>query len=156
MKRLSSSLTPWQKRALPGAILAGTAFLFVVEWRHGRLTGDALSWFLPAFAVVFVLLVRRSYLWQLADEVLDAGDALLVRRGAVQVRVPLAGIAEVRLWSASTPPRIELRLAHPSRLGASVAFMPTWHGYTGTPLAENPVAADLVARVERARAAALR
>jgi hypothetical protein len=103
-----------------------------------------------AFAALAGLLLMKLFIWKLADEVYDCGDSLLVRRGGVEQTVPLAEITNVALALFSRPPRITLQLAKPGKFGRSIVFTPpTSPGLEM--FGRNPIADDLVARVQRAR-----
>ncbi|MBS0463972.1 MAG: hypothetical protein JSS03_03175 [Proteobacteria bacterium] len=101
--------------------------------------------------VPIVAVIYRKMIWDLADEVKDGGSYLLVRRGATEVRVPLAEIINVSMSQYTNPPRLSLRLAKPCKLGDEIVFMPTRQGLGLNPFTRNPVAEDLMQRVDRAR-----
>ena len=73
-----------------------------------------------------------------------------MRKGDVEERVPLANIMNVSASVAMNPPRITLRLVRPGKFGAEIAFSPV-RTFTLNPFARNPVAEDLMLRVDQAR-----
>ena len=104
---------------------------------------------------VFLALLYRFQLWPLADVVDDVGDALRVRRRGVELRVPLADILNVSAPRYSRSRRITLRLRRAGELGDEIAFLPVatlrWN-----PFARDPLADELIHRVDAARTAAAR
>jgi hypothetical protein len=83
----------------------------------------------PQVLVAFVLCGGFTYLllkltvFNLADEVLDAGDHLVMRRGGREILIPLSMIIGVSENMAHNPPKVTLTLASPSEFGSTVAFM---------------------------------
>jgi len=102
---------------------------------------------LVVLMVVGIVLTTR--LWKFADEVRNDGDALLVTKGGIQERIPLAAIVEVKVASALSRRQVTLRLAQPGRLGGVISFIP--FRPTVNPYAGNPIVEDLIARVDAAR-----
>jgi hypothetical protein len=79
----------------------------------------------------------------LADEVLDGGDHLVVRFGSKREPLLLRDIGLVKKpHLARIPRRIELVLAEPGTLGPVIAFIP--RGFVGTKVMD-----DVVADLER-------
>ena len=62
--------------------------------------------------VVFYIVFRRL-IFDLADEVTDEGDALRVRFGHEEERIPFAQIMNVSYTGMMNPPRITLMLRSP-------------------------------------------
>ena len=153
MRRMSSRSTFFLKRVFPAIWFSVLGLFFV-----GMLAGFASGHFQapthillsPAALIVFGYLIFRNLVFDLADLVIDEGDSFLVTRGKETVRVALTEIVNVDAAPFSSPPRIVLTLRTPSRLGRKIAFAPK------TPLtlyqfASNPIADELVERVDRAR-----
>ena len=76
--------------------------------------------------------------------------ALVVRNGSEEERIPLGNIMNVSASTNTNPPRITLRLVRPGRFGADVSFSPSSR-ISFNPFAKNPVAEDLIVRVDKAR-----
>ena len=95
--------------------------------------------------------LMRKLIWNLADEVLDGGDFLLVRKGRITERVPLANIINVSASIMTNPPHITLRLAQPGSLGSEITFTPQSAFLRLNPFARNPIAEELIVRVDAAR-----
>ena len=108
------------------------------------------------FAVALLIggaLILRVTLWRLADEVLDASDSLVARRGKVEDVIPLVQISTVKMTTEGRLPRITLNLIKPSKLGDQIVFVPNNTFSVSAPW-KNPVAEDLMARVAAAHRAA--
>jgi len=67
---------------------------------------------------------------KLADEVVDHGDHLQIRRGSIEESIPIADIETISTNHAFRPARVTLRLRHPGRLGDHISFIPrqNWLG----------------------------
>ena len=86
----------------------------------------------------------------LADEVLDGGDHLVVRKDGVEELVSFIEIEEVKesIWHRG-PPRVELVLRAPGRLGRVIVFTPL--KYSLVPFERSAVYYELTDRVARAQ-----
>jgi len=82
----------------------------------------------PVALALVVLLFTYLLSSDLADQVVDLGDHLVVKRGLHTVHVPLSSIIEVSQSVAVNPPAITLRLAKPSKLGRLISFSPAGQG----------------------------
>ena len=106
----------------------------------------------PTLAVTLATLgiilnvVFKRRMWGLADEVLDGGDYVVIRRGKREARVELANISEVSVDSG-LPTKVTLQLRLPSEFGAKVSFLP--NPTARNPLATSSIAEDLVQRVQQ-------
>jgi hypothetical protein len=145
--------TLFYKRALP---MLWMAFMLVVtvsiarDIVRGRST-VSFSDLLPFWAIgVLGYVINWLFAFGLADEVLDAGDHLVIRIGATSARVALTDIESVSEFPFSRPRRITLRLGPPGPLGRVIAFLP-FDGFLSTGFWRSRVADDLMERVERAR-----
>ena len=149
MKKISSGMTTYHKKIFP-AIWFGFLGLFVIGGlASGSLTRDLPVIVIPLAMAGFGFFFMKKLLWDLADEVYDDGETLLVKQGDDQERIPLSNIMNVSITNSS-PRRITLRLRNPGRFGNEVTFAPK-QGLTFNPFAKNEVAEDLILRVERAR-----
>ncbi|HEY2387455.1 MAG TPA: hypothetical protein VGK30_10870 [Candidatus Binatia bacterium] len=106
----------------------------------------------PVLMALLGFFLIRKLVWDLADEVYDCGDTLLVRNGGVEDLIPLANVMNVSVTTLTNPPRVELRLAVPSKLGSEVTFSPVV-GMRLNPFKKIPLVEDLIVRVDRARRA---
>jgi hypothetical protein len=152
-KTISSRNTFFLKRVLPllvfGVLGVGVAAPLLLS--AGR-TG-ALLWPLLApplvLGIVFYVVLKRLVL-DLADEVVDEGDALRVRFGAEQTRIPLAEIINVSYSGVTNPKRVTLTLRSAGRFGREVSFSPQQRLFS-SPFRNNPLVDDLIERVDAAR-----
>jgi hypothetical protein len=106
----------------------------------------------PAVMAVFGYLLMKKLLWDLADEVLDGGDFLIVRTRNQEERVPLSNIMNVSTSILVNPPRVTLRLISPGKFGNEISFSPATP-FSFNLFARNVVAEDLIIRVHNAKTA---
>jgi hypothetical protein len=149
MTRISSGRTFFMKKVFPFLFLAIMAVPVMIGFNvPGHLP-------LPVFIVPLVMLpvlfvIMRKLVWDLADEVYDGGDYLLVKSGDKEERIPLSNIMNVSSTLMVNPPRITLRLVAPGRFGKEVSFTPV-KPFSLNPFAGNEVAESLIERVDKAR-----
>jgi len=150
MTKISSRQTFFLKKVLP-VLWYGALCAFVgIALASGAIGKDPIFFAAPALMAVVGFFVMRKMIWGLMDEVYDCGDSLLVRNRGEQESIPLASIMNVSASTATNPPRITLRLAKPGKFGNEIVFTPT-APFTFNPFAKNPVAEDLMVRVDEAR-----
>ena len=104
---------------------------------------------LPALAVLGFLFMRTT-IFDVADEVYDYGDRLLIRDRGREDYVPIANIADVGFEKHTYPTRLTLRLSTPCIFGTKIVFSPK-SKFTLNPFAKTAIADDLVDRINRAR-----
>ncbi len=154
MPRISSGSTFAMKRIFPVvwfgfiAVIVGTALISAIG--RGAQPRDLIFFLIPVLTALVGYAVMRRFIWDLADEVEDHGDYLVVRHRGDQARIDLSNIMNVSATTHMSPPRITLRLRQPSRFGSEIAFSPV-RPFTLNPFARNAVAEDLIVRVDRAR-----
>ena len=148
MKRISSGMTVFYKRVLPVAW-----FGFVLLFLFGTPIATEASGFLFV-AVPFIgitgYVYYRNLVIDLADEVYDCGDHLLVRSKGQEHRIALSEIINVNSTMMVNPSRITLRLAEAGPLGSEIAFSPV-REFTMNPFAKSRIAEDLIVRTSRTR-----
>lgn len=152
MKKISSGSIVFQKRVFPLIWFGGLAAFLVVALRGPVLEGEWMFLAMPVFMGAFGFVLMKKLVWDLADEVHDGGDYLVVRKGSEQERVPLSNIMNVSASTNTNPPRITLRLVKPGKFGPEIAFSPQVK-FSLNPFAKNPIAEDLIVRVDQARRA---
>src|SRR4029077_7289747 len=103
-----------------------------------------------AFIASVTFFVFRKLIFDLVDEVWDAGDALVVRNKGHEERILLPDIINVGYTQFVNPPRVTLWLRTPGRFGDRVSFCPPARV---SPLAVSPIVDELVRRVDDARRA---
>jgi hypothetical protein len=154
MRRISSGMTFFYKRIFPvawfGFLALFMATPFVVPMFGGTISGSSLGFFLaPAVMMIVGYFAMKRLLFDLVDEVLDAGDALVIRNGPLEDRVALSNITNVGYAQFMNPPRVTLSLRNPGMFGdrvnfcAPVSFMPTF--------STSPIVDELIKRVDAAR-----
>jgi hypothetical protein len=151
MQRISSDLTFFNKRVFP-MIFLGFVVLFVA---FGLTTGMNSGLFPPLpFLVVPIImlaiffLVMKKLVFDLVDEVLDAGDALVVRNGGQEERIALSEIMNVSYSPLVNPPRVTLSLRRPSMFGEQVTFCAP---VRFVPFSTSPIIDELIQRIDAAR-----
>jgi len=149
MKRISSSLTLWWYKRLGVVLLATILFLttglLAVLAARGSV---ATSWLLaPVGLAVALCAYLRLFIFPLADEVFDDGDALIVRRGRRTERFPLTKITAVDYSLVFVPPRLIFRTALQAG-EEKIVFMPVL--FPGMWIFRpHPLLAELRARIGR-------
>lgn len=143
-----STLTRW---CTPLVWIALTIFLIVGGYYEKEEKLGAGYYSLVVTFGVFGLLTWWFMVWDLADEVVDCGDALLVRRGEIEEKIPLTNILRVSESPFSESVRIVLQLIVPGQFGRVIAFMPQRQPARINPFAKNPVVQDLSNRILSAR-----
>jgi hypothetical protein len=102
----------------------------------------------PVFMGVFGFFLMKKMVWDLADQVTDAGDSLIIRFGNEQEQIPLSNIINVSYSYMMSPPRVTLTLRASGRFGNEVSFSPP---QSFVPFAKSSVITSLIQRVEAAR-----
>ncbi|BFI96724.1 MAG: hypothetical protein RSP_22340 [Rhodanobacter sp.] len=149
MEKLSYGGTFFYKVVFP-AFWFGFLTLFVaVTFTHA--SKQPIFIIQPLVMMAFGYFLFRKLVWVLADEVRDGGSFLLVRKGSVEVRVPLANMMNVSMGQFRSPKNVTLRLRVPCELGDEIAFIPKRPTFQFNPFARNPIAEDLMRRVDDAR-----
>lgn len=152
-KRISSRNTFFKKRVLPPLLFGVLALGVVVPLVLTRGGPHAPPWpvfVAPAGVMVIIYAVLRKLVFDLADEVVDEGDALRVRFGDEEERIPLGEIINVSYSGITNPPRITLTLRTAGRFGREVSFSPQ-QGFLSPLFRPNPLVNDLIERVDAAR-----
>ena len=153
MRRISSRMTFFYKRIFPiiwfGFLVLFMAAPFVAPLMGGKSSGSPLAFLVvPAIMIVVGYGIMRKLVFDLVDEVSDAGDVLVIRNGHLEERVPLSDIINVSYSPFVNPPRVTLSLRNPSMFGDRVSFCaPT----SLVPLRASPIIDDLIKRIDAAR-----
>jgi hypothetical protein len=142
VSRISSGYTRFLKWAFPGFWFGGLAW-FAFQ--------DPAELIAPALLMVLGWIFFRSFLWDVADEVHDTGEALRVRFRDEEETIGFDQILDVTITKLSSPQRISLRLARPGRFGESIAFFPNANRLGPGISGGSAIAEMLAARVARAR-----
>jgi hypothetical protein len=150
VKKISSRVTVFHKRIFPLLWFGFLAFFLVALVFNGAMQKAPMIVLAPLVMAVFGYVLMKKLVWNLADEVYDGGDSLLVRIRGEEEMIPLSNIMNVSASPSANPQTITLRLVTPGKFGSDVAFSPVT-GWTLNPFARNPVADDLIVRVDAAR-----
>ena len=150
VKRISSLRTVIAKRIFPVLWSSVTVMGALIAFGEGALESRPALVFGPVVMGVCGLLLWWLLASDLADEVLDCGDHLLVRRGGIQDRVFFSDIADVETSSSVSPSRIILCLVMPTKVGTRVAFTPA-AANSLNPFVKNRLAEELAHRAREAR-----
>jgi hypothetical protein len=132
--------------------------MLIVLLSHGALTKAPVLLVVLGVMSLLGFLFWKTKLRDLMDEVYDCGDYLLVKKRDEEDTILLSNILDVK-FSANrdgTAPRITLLLEAPGKFGKEVSFAPpVQFRFITNPGSRNEIAADLLARVERARSRAV-
>jgi hypothetical protein len=151
MRRISSQWTFFYKFIFP-IVWVGFIIVFpaVAVFAPAR-SGQGLP--IPALIVPVIMIgvgyaLMKKLIFNLADEVWEDGDALVVKKGGQEERVALSDIKNVNYSTMSSPPRVVLSLRRPSIFGDQVAFCAP---IRFVPFATSPIIDDLINRIDVAR-----
>jgi hypothetical protein len=152
MKRISSRQTFFIKRIFP-AFWFGVLLLVVIVPFAKPATRKVLQpgmLIVPLIMAVFGIVIMKKLVFDLADEVWDDGDALLVKSKGWEERIDLSNIINVSSSTMTNPPRVTLTLREAGHLGKEITFFPQrGPGFLGRPT----IGAQLVERIEEKRRA---
>jgi hypothetical protein len=151
MPRISSRMTFFYKRLFPiiwfGGLAAFLAVgLFVTTNSRNVQTFPFLI--MPVLMIAVGFFIMKKLIFDLVDEVFDAGDALVVRNGGREERIPLSQIMNVNYSPMVNPPRVTLSLRGGSTFGDQVTFCAP---VRFIPFSTSPVIDDLIRKVDAAR-----
>jgi uncharacterized membrane protein len=151
MQRLSSKSTSFHKRVAP-AVMVGLLLVLVLIGAVGGWSGPngppPLFFVIAALGLAAGLVYVRKLVLDLADEVWEDGDTLVVRNKGEEDRIRLSDIMNVSYSPVGNPPRVTLSLRTPSRFGDRLSFAAP---VTIIPFTESPLIAQLIGRVDAAR-----
>ncbi|HXJ02254.1 MAG TPA: hypothetical protein VNH44_13610 [Micropepsaceae bacterium] len=151
MRRLSSRMTVYYKRVFPilffGIILFVTATMLLAG-RVSKQFPPAPLFIVPAGMAVFAYFMMKTLVFDLVDEVWDAGGALIVRNRNSEERIVLSDIRNVSYSILVNPPRVTLSLRRESGFGNEVTFCPLLRF---RPFAKSPIIDELIERIDAAR-----
>ncbi|WP_068029867.1 hypothetical protein [Rhodoplanes sp. Z2-YC6860] len=116
--------------------------------RGAAASPDLLFFIAPVAMAVVGYVIMKKFIFDLVDEVLDAGDALLVKSGGRDDRIALSDIKNVNYTPMMSPPRVTLSLRKPSVFGDKVTFCAP---IQLIPLSNHPIIDELIERIDAAR-----
>ena len=160
MRRLSSSSTYFYKRIFP-VLWFGFLLVFLAMAWWG--TQHARTFVQPEQTVPFLLMpvfmagvgffIYRKLIHDLVDEVWLDGDWLVVKNRDEQRRVALSDVMNVNASTMTNPRRITVMLRTDSRFGRNITFMPASPRGFMSAFKPDPIAAELIERVDALRGA---
>ena len=149
MRRISSRYVFVFVRVFPVVWFGGLAVMSAVGVR-GMAAGEKIQLQVllapVAMAACGYFLMRKQY-FDLADEVWDAGDYLVVRDAGQEERVALCDIVDVQYSFVFSPQRVTLTLHRPNCVRKKIAFAPPQAWF---PFWKDRIVEDLVRRVSAA------
>jgi hypothetical protein len=150
MKRISSRWTFFYKRVLPLIWFAALAFvmLAILVPSGRRFAPPAPLVAMPLVLGIFGYLILRRLVLDLADQVWDDGDALLISNAGIEQRIALADIINIGFSTMTRPERVTLLLRDPGLMRKEIVFSPRSRFL---PWTRSPIIDDLIERVDRAR-----
>jgi hypothetical protein len=147
MQRISSRWTFSYKRVFPLVMLGALAAFLAVPLAKGDV--PPLQFILITIGMMgFMYTIMRKLIFDLVDEVWDAGEALIVRNRKQEDRIPLSAIMNVDYSPLVSPPRVTLTLRTPSIFGETVVFCAP---IRAIPFQRSPIVDDLIRRIDAAR-----
>jgi hypothetical protein len=151
MRPLSSKTTFYYKRVSPviffGVVLLMFGFGLISVLRDRQVSNVPFLIVLLLLAV-FAYRFMKKLVFNLADEVLDAGNALVLRSGGQEERIALSDIKNVNYSPYMSPPQVTLSVRRHTVFGETIAFLAPVSIF---PLRSSAVINDLIDRVNDAR-----
>jgi hypothetical protein len=138
---------------LPGHLVRGLACFLAIPLLAAQNSGGfppVLFLIMPALMMAFGYFIIKKLIFDLVDEVLDDGDALVIRNGREEERVPLSDIMNVSYSQFVSPPRVTLSLRNSSRFGNRISFCAP---IRLMPFSTSPVIDELIERIDAKRRA---
>jgi hypothetical protein len=150
MQRISSRTTFFNKRVFPLIWFGFVVILLIAPLLGQKPKGGFPFVFLivPVCMGLFGYFLMKKLVFDLADEVFDDGDSLVVRFGSEEERIPLSEISNISYSHMTNPPRVTLTLRTPGRFGKEVTFSPP---QSLIPFKKNKIVAELIDRIDAAR-----
>jgi hypothetical protein len=142
-------MTFFYKRIFPILFFAPLLIVTLAPVFDGQRELPPLPFFLALAPMVLIFyFIMRKLVLDLVDAAWDDGDALIVRNGATQERIPLIDIKNVSYSALINPPRVTLSLRQPSKFGPEVTFCAP---FQLIPFRKSPIVDALIDRIDKAR-----
>ncbi|WP_449427351.1 hypothetical protein [Rhodanobacter umsongensis] len=161
MRRLSSPYTFFYKRVFP---LLWCGFLLIVfsmqflAGRHARIPDEPTAMLpfllMPVFMLGVGFFIYRKLIHDLVDEVWLDGDWLVVKNRGEKIRVALSDVINVNATTMTNPRRVTVMLRTDSRFGRNLTFIPASPRSFLAAFRPDPIAMELIQRVDALRGAA--
>ncbi|MGH8079943.1 MAG: hypothetical protein ACREP7_05165 [Lysobacter sp.] len=143
--RISASMMPVHKWVFPLLTLVVLSTV-LHQWSVGPRPVPEWAIRLGLVFALVAYVIQTVVLWNLADEVVDHGDRLWIRRRGVEDTVRIVDIEEISMRYSSHPTRATLLLRGAGRFGRRIVFLPRPNSPFGT-WGESLVAVDLRKRI---------
>jgi hypothetical protein len=150
MIKISSRSTFFSKKVFPVIWFGFLVFFIIIALAGMAAKSEMIAPLLimPVFMAIFGYVIMKKLVFDLADEVWDTGDALLVKNKNEEELIPLTNIINVSYSVMVNPPRVTLTLRQPCRFGKEVSFSPP---VRFVPFSKSPIIADLIERTNAKR-----
>jgi hypothetical protein len=102
----------------------------------------------PTIMFVVGFFLMKKFVFDLADEVWEDNDVLIVKNRGQEQRIALRDIKNVSYSPMMSPPRVILSLRRPTVFGGQIAFCAA---VRFVPFATSPIVDDLIDRIDTAR-----
>jgi len=147
MRRISSRTTFFYKRLFPIFWFGFLAFFILIGLRAGG-SVPLPAILVPVAIAVFGCFLMKKLIFDLVDEVWDAGDELIVKNKGREDRIPLSTIVNVSYSAFTSPPRVTLTLRDGGVPGREVTFCPP---VRFMPFSKSPIIDELIERIDKKR-----
>ena len=150
MRRISSRMTFINKRIIPICLFGFLALFAALSITFMISSGQIQIFFLlvPAGMAIVGYVILKKFVFDLMDEVWDAGDALIVKNKNEEIHIPISEIINISYSYVTNPQRATLMLRHSSRFGSEVTFSPL---LSFIPFKKSPIVTELIERVDAIR-----
>jgi hypothetical protein len=105
---------------------------------------------LAALIASFIYFFWKTHIHRLADEVVDCGDHLTIKRGSTEENISFSKISAAEVATAGGITRITIRLRELTGFGGQIEFLPQASLWSNLPGIER-VAAALTERAKQAK-----
>jgi hypothetical protein len=129
------------------ALVAAVAAPSIVD---GSLLAQPVVHVVPICILIgfWVYFLQKGRFFSIADEVVDCGDHLKVRRGRTAVDIPFSNISSAEVSTAYRMHRITIHLREPTKVGNRLDFWPQ-ASLWGNLFAVQQVVLDLAGRAKK-------
>ena len=150
MIKISSRSTFFSKKVFPVIWFGFLVFFIIIALAGMAAKSEIIAPLLimPVFMAIFGYVIMKKLVFDLADEVWDTGDALLVKNKNEEELIPLTNIINISYSVMVNPPRVTLTLRQPCRFGKEVSFSPP---VKFVPFSKSPIIAELIERIDAKR-----
>ena len=150
MIKISSRSTFFSKKVFPVIWFGFLVFFIIIALAGMAAKSEIIAPLLimPVFMAIFGYVIMKKLVFDLADEVWDTGDGLLVKNKNEEELIPFTNIINVSYSVMVNPPRVTLSLRQPCRFGKEVSFSPP---VRFVPFSKSLIIADLIERIDAKR-----